>query len=318
MTRKLTDQEFIAEFKRYNHIENMSKATGLSLRGIYMRRKRLEAKYGILLEASRPPPAPRNKAHVTKVGYRITEDVSGVVVVFGDAHIWPNERSVAFDALIKLIPRLNPKMVICDGDSFDGARISRHAPGGWANLPDVADELAAVQEHHAEIEAVAPAECKLIWTLGNHDSRFTSKLAQHAPDYVRVHGMDITDHFPAWNFAWSVWLNGHTVIKHRHHQGIHAAFQNVLKGGKNIATGHTHRLQAVMFSDYNGLRWGIECGTVSEYGTESDKFAYAEDNPMNHCQGFMVLTFDKAGMLLEPEPCRVINGKAYFRGEVVQ
>lgn len=317
MTRKLTDQEFITEFKRHNHIENMSKATGLNVRGIYQRRKKIEARYGITLEASRPPPTPRSKAHVTKIGYRITEDVTGTVIVFGDGHFWPGERSVAFDALIKLIQRLQPAMVICDGDSFDGARISRHAPGGWANLPDVADELAAVQERHGEIEAAAPEKCKLIHTLGNHDSRFTSRLAQQAPEYMRVKGMDITDHFPAWNFAWSVWLNGHTIVKHRHHQGIHAAFNNVLKGGKNIATGHTHRLQSIMFSDYNGIRFGIECGTVSEYDTTSDKFAYAEDNPMNHSQGFMVLTFTESGMLLDPEPCRVINGRAYFRGKPV-
>lgn len=317
MTGRLTDKEFITAFKQYPSIEAMAKGTGLNIRGIYSRRKNMEAKHGILLEASRPPPKPRSKAHVTKIGYRITEDVKGVVIAFGDGHFWPGERSVAFDALIKLITRLKPKMVICDGDSFDGARISRHAPGGWASLPDVADEVAAVQERHGEIEAAAPDDCKLIWTAGNHDSRFTSRLAQYAPEYMRVHGTDITDHFPAWNFAWSVWLNDHTIIKHRHHQGIHAAFNNALKGGKNIATGHTHRLQSVMFADYNGLRWGIECGTVSEYSTESDKFSYGEDNPSNHCQGFMVLTFDKTGMLLEPEPCRVINGKAYFRGEVV-
>lgn len=134
---------------------------------------------------------------------------------------------------------------------------------------------------------------------------------------MRVKGVDITDHFPAWNFAWSIWLNGHTVVKHRNNQGQHAAFQNVLRGGKTIATGHTHRLQATMFSDYNGLRWGVECGTLSEISTESDKFSYGEDAPHNWSQGFVVLTFDKSGMLLEPEFCRVINGKPYFRGEIV-
>jgi len=317
MSRRLTDQEFITAFKQYPSISAMAKGTGLNARGIFSRRKSIEARHGILLDAQVKGPQPRSKAHVTKAGYRITEDVTGTVIVFGDGHFWPSERSVAFDALIKLIAKLKPSMVICDGDSFDGARISRHSPGGWAHMPDVADELAAVQERHGEIEATAPDKCKLIWTVGNHDSRFTSRLAQYAPEFMRVKGLDITDHFPAWNFAWSIWLNSHTVIKHRHHQGIHAAFNNVLKGGKNIGTGHTHRLLSTMFADYNGLRWGFECGTVSEYSTESDKYAYGEDNPSNHCQGFMVLTFDKSGMLLEPEPCRVIKGRAYFRGEVV-
>ena len=72
-----------------------------------------------------------------------------------------------------------------------------------------------------------------------------------------------------------------------------------------------------MYADYNGLRWGVETGTLSEMGPEIDKFAYAEDNPANHSQGFVVLTFAENGMLLEPEFCRVLNDTAYFRGQVV-
>jgi hypothetical protein len=156
-----------------------------------------------------------------------------------------------------------------------------------------------------------------VWTVGNHDARFTARLAQAAPEYMRVKGADLTDHFPSWEFCWSIFLNGHTVVKHRWHQGVHGAYQNALKGGKTIVTGHTHRLQATMWADYNGLRWGIEAGTLSELTTESDKFAYGEDAPHNWSQGFVVLTFDHNGFLLEPEFCRVLNGTAYFRGEAV-
>jgi hypothetical protein len=106
-------------------------------------------------------------------------------------------------------------------------------------------------------------------------------------------------------------------VKHRIHQGVHGAYNNTLKSGKSIVTGHTHRLQAVMFADYNGLRWGVECGTLSDFGPENDKFAYAEDNPVNWSQGFSVLHFACSGMLLEPEFCRVINGEAWFRGHPV-
>lgn len=318
MTKRFTDDEFVSAWKQSGGVPaQVSRNLNLPLRNVYARRRSIEQKLGILLDSANPGKVSRPKAHVTKIGFRITEDVTGPIPVFGDLHAWPGERSVAFAALVNLIPVLKPKMIVCDGDTFDGARISRHAPGGWANLPDVADELAAGQERLGEIESVAPAGCKLVHCVGNHDSRFTSKLAQFAPDYVRVKGMDITDHFPAWNFCWSVWLNEHTVIKHRVANGVHAAFNNAVKSGKNIATGHTHRLQSTMFSDYNGVRFGIECGTLSEISTESDKFAYAEDNPMNHCQGFAVLTFAPDGMLLEPEFCRVINGRAYFRGQAV-
>lgn len=318
MSAKLTDDQFITAWKQSRGSPAaVEKITGLSARGIYRRRNSLEARLGIRLETT-DGPGGRPKARVEKIGFRITEDVMGGTVMIGsDGHFWPGERSVAFDAFVKLTAKLQPKIVVMNGDSFDGSRISRHPPGGWANLPDVADELAAVQERHGEIEAIAPEKCKLIWTAGNHDSRFTANLAQSAPDYVRVKGMDIADHFPAWNFAWSLWINDNTVIKHRTANGVHAAYNNTLKGGKNIVTGHTHRLHATQWADYNGLRWGIECGTLSEITPTSDKFAYAEDNAFNWSQGFVVLTFDGNGTLLEPEFCRVLNGRAYFRGEPI-
>lgn len=315
---KVTDEDFIDGWKRAKSIPAFAKSVGLDYRNVMARRKNIEARYGVPLDAPSQPKPNRPKAHVEKIGYRITEDVVGSVVIFSDGHFWPGERSTSFDALIKVVKKIKPSMIIANGDSFDGARISRHSPGGWETRPTVSDELDGVIERHAEIENAAPKDCKLIWNCGNHDSRFSSRLAQYAPEYAGVKGTDITDHFPAWNFAWSTWLNNKVVVKHRHHNGVHGAYNNVLKGGKTIVTGHTHRLQAIQFGDYNGLRFGIECGTISDFEPTSDKFVYGEDNPFNWSQGFSVLTFDKNHMLLEPEFCRVMpDKKAYFRGQAV-
>lgn len=317
MPTKYTDDEFIAAWRRLGAPSLVAKELGLNLRGVIARRDKMEQKHGIILDTVSAK-AKRTKNEVPKHGFRaIKEKVIGPVIIGSDGHFWPGERSVAFGAMIEVIKDLRPSMVIMNGDSFDGARISRHPPGSWASMPTVADELEAVKERHAEIEAYAPQDCNLIWCAGNHDSRFGARLAQAAPEYIQVQGFDIADHFPAWQFCWSIWLNNHTVVKHRIHQGVHGAYNNTLKSGKSIVTGHTHRLQAIMFADYNGLRWGVECGTLSDFGPENDKFAYAEDNPVNWSQGFTVLHFAPSGMLLEPEFCRVIGTHAWFRGQPV-
>jgi hypothetical protein len=44
---------------------------------------------------------------------------------------------------------------------------------------------------------------------------------------------------------------------------------------------------------------------------------YGEDNPANHCSGFVVLTIED-GVLLHPEFCFVVNEKAYFRGKEIK
>ena len=318
MPQRYTDEEFITAWKRLGSPQRVSEALRIDLRGVYARRARIEEKHGIILDSVDNRGSGRPKVTVPKKGFRaLAENVKGTVIVASDGHFWPGERSVAFAAMVELVKELKPAMVIMAGDSFDGARVSRHPPGGWASLPDVADEIDAVIERHAEIESVDPKGIPLVWCMGNHDSRFTAKLAQAAPEYMKVKGADLTDHFPSWEFCWSIWLNDNTVVKHRYHQGIHAGHQNALKSGKNIVTGHTHNLGSTMWADYNGIRWGVQTGTLSEMGPETDKFAYAEDNPANHSQGFVVLTFTDSGALLEPEFCRVINGVAYFRGQPI-
>lgn len=318
MPTKISDDLFISTWKRFGSPALVSSALSLDIRSVYRRRDAIERRLGVVLDTLTEAKGGRPKVSVPKQGFRaISENVTGTVIIGSDMHAWPGERSAAFGAMVELIKELKPSMVIMNGDVFDGSRISRHPPGGYAELPTVADELDAVKERLAEIEAVAPAECPLVLPAGNHDSRFTARLAMNAPEYIGVQGFDLADHLSAWQFCWSIWLNGNTVVKHRWHQGIHGAYQNALKGGKTIVTGHTHRLQAVQWADYNGLRWGIECGTLSDYGPDNDKFSYGEDAPHNWSQGFVVLTFDHNGMLLEPEFCRVLNGTAYFRGSSV-
>lgn len=319
MPRKVSDEDIITAIRRGESINAIAKKFGIGRRNFVRRVKTLEARYGITLENQHAASGkPRVRIPVPKEGYRSFANIRGTVLVGSDGHFWPGERSKAFDAFITLLRELKPKMVVMNGDCFDGARISRHAPSGFQTYPEVHEELDAVKERLAEIECYAPKNCPLVFPAGNHDTRFTARLAQAAPEYAKVPGADLADHFPSWQFCWSLWINDHTVIKHRWHNGIHSAYNNTVKSGKNIVSGHTHKLHSVMFADYNGVRWGVECGTLSEYSTTSDKFSYTEDNPANQSQGFAVLSFEeKTGMLLEPEFCRVINGQAYFRGERV-
>lgn len=319
MTVKATDDEFIAAWQRIGSPAGVARFFQMDIRQVYTRRNRLEDKYGCVLNTNKNDNRGRPKVPIPKKGYRaISENVRGAVVIGGDLHAWPGERSVAFAAFIELIKDLKPAMVIMNGDVFDGSRISRHPPGAWCQLPTVADELDAVKERLAEVEAAAPKGCPLVLPAGNHDTRFSSRLAMNAPEFVGVDGFDLADHLPSWQFCWSVWLNDHTVVKHRWHQGVHGAYNNVLKGGKNVFTNHTHRLHATMYADWNGLRWGVECGTLSSFGPDNDKYSYSEDAPQNWSEGFAVAHFEQnTGMLLEPEFCRVLNGQAFFRGECV-
>jgi hypothetical protein len=138
-------------------------------------------------------------------------------------------------------------------------------------------------------------------------------LAQNSPEYEGVLSR-LEDRFSDWEFAWSLRVNDSMMIKHRYHNGIHATYNNTLKSGYSIVTGHLHRLAVTPWADYNGRRWGVDTGTLSN--PLSPQFDYGENNPTPHTSGFAVLTY-KDGQLLPPELCEVINDVAYFRGKEV-
>lgn len=315
--KKVSDEDFIDAFKRLGSPDLVAKTFGLNLRGVYTRRDNIEKKFGIILASHSNDRTGRTKVNLDKIGGRSLLNLTGTVIIGSDLHAWPGERSLAFRAFLQLIKDLKPTLVVMNGDAFDGARISRHPPGEWAQLPTVADELDAVKECLWEIEHAAPKGTPLHWTFGNHDSRYSARLAQVASEFQGIAGFDLPDHFPAWTHSWSLLLNGKVMVKHRLKGGVHAAHNNTLTAGMSMVTGHLHSLKVSAYSDYNGTRYGVDCGTLSDFGPDVGKFFYTEDAPVNWRSGFCVLTFDKSGFLQPPELCEVSGNNAYFRGQVV-
>lgn len=319
MTKKCTDEEFIDAWLRHKgHVTSIANELGIAHRACFSRRRNIEALRGIVLPSgSMRPTATRTREYVEKYGARVKLNITdGMVVIFGDAHYWPGDKPIAHQALIRFIKKHKPMTIICNGDAFDGAKISRHPPTGWSHMPDVRDEIDYCKQMIGEIEEAAPPKAKLVWCMGNHDTRFSARLASTAPEYVGVHGTDLPDHFPSWNFAWSAEINEDVMVKHRFNNGVHATWNNTLRGGRSVFTNHLHRLCVTPITDWNGRRYGVDCGTLSDFGPDQNKFTYGEDNPFNWASGFACATFLR-GKLLPPELVIVQDGVAYFRGQPV-
>jgi hypothetical protein len=316
----LTEAEFIEQWKRHGSARKMADATGLAVRLIYDRRARLN-KRGYDLKTT--DPADGYETRVPDEAFTFARELhvgidTGVVIVSSDHHYWPGRVSVAHKALLEVTKALKPRAKILNGDVFDGVSVCRHPPFGWSERPSVAEELEACQDRVGEIEALLPRGCRKLWNIGNHCLRFERALVSNNSEFAGVPGMRLNDHFPAWEMQWSVKLNPDArdpvMVKHRFAGGVHAAYNNTMKGGLSIVTGHTHILEVKPWCDYRGRRWGVQTGTVSDI--DAPAFEYTENSPSPACSGFAVLTF-KDGRLLPPELCEVIDGAAMFRGQVV-
>ena len=313
MSNHVSDQEFIQCWNRNKSASKVAKELNHNLRNVNSRRRRIENKYRIRLESDNHQ---AREYYVRDHMSRMDVDLDNATIfVASDAHYWPNEISEAHKAFVKLIKKMKPDIIVMNGDAFDGATISRWGKMGFSthDIPTVKQELEAVSDRLGEIEKVA-GNAKLIFTMGNHDQRFESRLANVAPEFEGVHGFSLKEHFPAWTFCMSMMVNNNLMVKHRYHNGLHATYNNPLKSGVNFVSGHLHRLQATIVSDYNGTRWGVDTGTLSD--TEGDHMSYGEDSPKNHCSGFAVLTIVN-GRLIQPEFCAVLDGIPYFRGKHV-
>lgn len=313
----VSDDEFVSLWMKHLSPIRMAKELGVDIRAIYNRRANIEKRRGEILPVTDKRTNRPAMLTMPENGKRATLDIeAGIVIVGSDAHYWPGVVSTGHRALIEAIKGLRPAGVVLNGDSFDGANAGRHARIGWSKSPGVAKELEAVCDRTNEIVEVS-GDADKIHTLGNHDLRFDTKLSAMVPEFEGVPGLSLKEQLPEWKFCMSVMVNGNTIIKHRYHNGIHATYNNTVKAGINIITGHLHRLNTTCYGDYRGRRYGVDTGTLA--APDGAQFEYAEDNPSPHGSGFAVLTFYK-GQLLHPELAEVIDedaGLFTFRGQVI-
>lgn len=317
----ISDEEFIAVWKDLQSGSKVAKHFGMNVRTAMTRRAKLEARHDIRLPVFDTRPA-YNSAPVHEVSRAVInwKIENGVILVGSDAHVWPGELTTAQRAFIYFAKNFAPAPVgiIANGDMFDGARISRFPMASFleSGRPTVKNELEAVQNFLGEIEKHKRG-ARLLWPLGNHDLRYEARLAAMVPEFEGIGGFHLKDHFPHWTPCWRVDINDDVTIKHRWHNGIHAVYNNAVKSGKTMVTGHLHSLKVTPWSDYNGTRYGVDTGCLADTDSEQT-INYMESNPCNWRSGFVVLTF-KDGKLLLPELVQKHDeDHVEFRGNLIR
>ncbi len=315
MTAPACDEdEFIRVWRENDgNIERTAKAIGTTLRGVHRRRRNIEAKRCIALHSSKHEHI-GNDTGSAVVTYKIQD---GTILIGSDGHLWPGRLSTMQRAFLHFAKKLNPKAILDAGDSFDGPTISRHPSIGWEAAPKVHQEIDALKEFKGELEKLVPGAFRA-WTLGNHDLRYESRLAQVAPEYAKVFGVHLKDHFPLWTPCWRIDINDDIVVRHREGSGEHADYRNVVNAGKTILTGHDHRTGVVPYRNYRGLHYGVRSGYMAESALDPQFVHYLEAKCPNWHPAFVVFTFVR-GLLLMPElVTKVDDSHVQFRGEVIE
>jgi hypothetical protein len=206
----ISDELFIATWAELQSPQAVADALNLDIRGVYRRRNGLvnkgfqmptTNKAGHKLVVDKQKLKEDLDRRLAEVRHSVRRGIAmekGRIIVFSDAHFYPDDETTAFRALLECIKEFKPEVIVCNGDAFDGASISRHPRIGWDSKPTVKQELDAVTDHMNQIESASTFKSNLIWTLGNHDARFETFLAANAPQYEGVQGYSLKDFFPTW------------------------------------------------------------------------------------------------------------------------
>jgi predicted phosphodiesterase len=314
--KKVTDRQFIEAWERLGGAQAVSEELDMNVRSVHLRRRSIEASHGMELKAKHGMWVLKEQEFI-----RLQLD-NARVLVSSDIHVWPDVETTAMAAFVLACEHMKPDVVVLNGDVFDGTTISRFGPSEANKQPSPKEELEACVSWVGRVAAAARKgnrKVRLIWTMGNHDNRYVRKLVEAAAGYAGIHGMDIRDHFPEWEFCYRLTINegepGHTDVVHNWAGGVHAAYNNVLRSGVSYVTGHTHRSLTRPWRDRTGMRWGVETGTGMEI--DGPQAYYVAGRPVDWHPGFPLLTFHK-GRLLRPEHLDVLEeGEFSFRGQVV-
>lgn len=308
--KKCSDAEFIALFQSLGAAKTAARLEA-DIRNVYRRRRVLEERLGVTITT---PDSRSNRVapdHPEKIDIELD---TGYIFIGSDSHYWPDEITAAHRAFIKLAKKLKPAVVIKNGDELDGATISRFPKSDWFTPPSLVHELECVRDRLCEITKVTP-NARHIWCVGNHDMRYESRIANELPEYAKINGTRLRDHFPEWRHCILAEINDSVIVKHRFKGGIHARHNNTMWAGRTIVCGHLHRLGVSPFTDYNGTRYGIEVGTMAD--TWGDQFRYLEMNPRNWQSGFAILSFHE-GQHIDTELVKVLDkDRVVFRGQVL-
>lgn len=313
MKPTLPDGEFISLYESIGPTE-ISRMTGVTLRNVQNRRVKLEKKYKrpIRVPYSHLARSIRPKEYPWQVNLEIQ---NGHAIVASDCHYWPGEPSLMHRAVVAACKEYRPSVVVLNGDVLDFSQIGRHPGIMWENKPELSDEIEAAKEKVHEI-ASATFKARKLWMLGNHDQRFESTLANRCPEYAKIHGVHLKDHFPLWECGWTSIINNEVYVTHRWKSGEYAPKNNAKMSGKTTVTGHLHSAQVIPHTDLNGTRYGVDTGCVAD--TDHRAFSeYTEGKAViSWRSAFCILTF-KDGQLMYPElVTKWDESRVQFRGEV--
>lgn len=194
----------------------------------------------------------------------------GTIVVGSDFHI-PFQDIQAVEAFRKYCTRVQPEVIVLNGDVLDMFMLSRFTKGEGRNP---LEEISECRELLSRLRAENP-EASIYYVIGNHENRLEKYVLNKAPELASlvedVFTILKTEDFGIEGCA-SLTVNDNYVFKHGtllgNKSGL-SAIKEMENSYMSGATGHTHRLAHYIARKagrkFTWMETGCLCSLTPEY-----------------------------------------------------
>lgn len=246
-----------------------------------------------------------------------------LALIFGDTHLGEDDPS-AIAALLASIARLQPGIIVCNGDVLDCCELHKSQLGKRAVQIPHRSELTIEQEIDlgkqflGAIRAAAPS-ARIAFCEGNHEMRWgrvirgsLPHLASLTPSLPTLLGLD--DLRIEWIPHGRGWkgIHGWTIL-HGTRCSLHAGKLTQQEWGGSTIQGHSHRLKMYSLTYGDGVvHYAIERGHL-----HTREASYTPREIPDWQKGFVLLTRVKRRLWL-PHLIPIVDGTAVLPGQKIR
>ena len=209
-------------------------------------------------------------------------------VILSDIH-GPYVQQEAFKAVLNFIRDFKPTHIDLLGDITDFFDISRYTKDPIRKMFLGREVAFTIDVILAELRAAAP-KAQITWVAGNHEDRFTSYLANKAPELASLPSLDMRSLFETEKlriiYTTSAIELGDTVLTHGHmaRKGSGATARAMLDTyGRSVLHGHTHRMGAIYKTSNRKTFMAFENGCLCKFDVP-----FIKDSTADWQHGFSV------------------------------
>lgn len=246
-------------------------------------------------------------------------------VHYSDAHI-PYHDPRNLNILFQIIDYVNPVGTYDHGDTIDCTEISKYEknPSKRVSLQEEIDMAAKLC---GTVHSLCRDDAGHSFFDGNHEDRIRRKMWEMADQRAAGELIMLRDVQEAMKLESLLGIDklGWDRVPYPEHRVLHdkivlihgnsvssqsaaSARREYLRYGKSGVSGHTHRRGIYEHRDYNGFHVWIEMGMLG--AIRNDYVSYPDWQ-----NGFLVITWNEDRTEFGPEPVRIHDGVAYFRGK---